>query len=121
MGKRGRDDDAGGASGATALAAPADDRVRLYHAHRQHLNKLFLADIDRKIKEDPSRILDAEVASYVKHSKSLRVRPLSRAPLSPPFARSVAIAPGAETLTISNVSLRSSPPSGPLDVTANLP
>lgn len=85
MGKRGRDDDAGGASGATALAAPADDRVRLYHAHRQHLNKLFLADIDRKIKEDPSRILDAEVASYVKHSKSLRVRPLSRALPFPSF------------------------------------
>ena len=75
-GKRGRDDDAG--AGALALApaaAASDDRVRLYHAHRQHLNLMFLKDLERKIKENPSRILEMEVADYVKFSKSIRVRP----------------------------------------------
>ena len=75
-GKRGRDDDAG--AGALALApaaAASDDRVRLYHAHRQHLNLMFLKDLERKIKENPSRILEMEAADYVKFSKSIRVRP----------------------------------------------
>ena len=107
-GKRGRDDDAGaGALAPAPAAAASDDRVRLYHAHRQHLNLMFLKDLERKIKENPSRILEMEVADYVKFSKSIRVRPSFSTRRPRPVRETILV---ARRRTLGRSSLTPSPP-----------
>jgi hypothetical protein len=81
MGKRGRDEEVGSGTGVYGLspAEPADDvRVMTAFAHRRHLNKRFLEDLQRKIAADPFRWLEKEVESYKKYARKMRVRRASQ-------------------------------------------
>jgi hypothetical protein len=81
MGKRGRDEEVGSNTGVYGLspAEPADDvRVMTAFAHRRHLNKRFLEDLQRKIAADPFCWLEKEVESYKKHARGIRVRHTSQ-------------------------------------------
>jgi hypothetical protein len=81
MGKRGRDEEVGSGTGVYGLspAEPADDvRVMTAFAHRRHLNKRFLEDLQRKIAADPFCWLEKEVESYKKYARKIRVRRASQ-------------------------------------------
>ena len=75
MSKRGRDETFTLAAPLTPQTAQQmDARAVTYKKHREHLNAMFLEDLRRKMAQDPSKVFEMEVNSYLKHSKKLRVR-----------------------------------------------
>ena len=83
MVKRGRDDD--GAVAPAPAVEPA--RQRHYLAIRRALNDQFVADLTRKLTQNPTRRFDKEVADYEKFSRQLRVRLEPRESSSTPRPR----------------------------------
>ena len=74
MSKRGRDEGALFAAPLTPnTASVADERAMRLRRLRTHLNASFLEDLRRKMEQDPARVFDMEVNSYLKHSQKLRV------------------------------------------------
>ena len=83
MVKRGRDDD--GAVAPAPAVEPA--RQRHYLAIRRALNDQFVADLTRKLTQNPTRRFDKEVTDYEKFSRQLRVRLEPRESSSTPRPR----------------------------------
>lgn len=74
MSKRGRDEGALFAAPLTPnTASVADEKAMRLSRLRVHLNASFLEDLRRKMEQDPARVFDMEVNSYLKHSQKLRV------------------------------------------------
>ena len=81
MSKRGRDAGALFAAPLTPnTASVADERAMRLRRLRTHLNASFLEDLRRKMEQDPARVFDMEVNSYLKHSQKLRVSKTRREP-----------------------------------------